>query len=94
MGIPPKIEVPKTKVRWLININAHKIGDIEEVSNGRLRNLLTDGMVELYPPKAKVEVKVAPKVEVAVAEPKVEAAVVEPVPQRGRPRKHPLSKAE
>ena len=93
MGIPPKVVVPTTKVRWIKNINTHRAGDIEDVSTARLKNLLAGGLVELYPPKVekKAKPKVKPTVEVATAAPEAESAEVSPVEVK---RPHPLTRSK
>ena len=83
-------EVPVTKVRWIKAINTHKLGDIEDVSTARVKNLLNAELIELYPPKAKPPTKTV-KVERAVVEPVEEAAEVAPK-QAEKPKPQRLRK--
>ena len=93
MGIPQKVEVAVTKVRWLKKIGTHKAGDIEDVSTARIKNLLDAGLVELYPAEKKA--KPSRKVEIATVEPDAETATVVPVAKRTTKEstnRHPLKR--
>lgn len=88
MPKPEPPEVPKTKVRWIKAINAHKLGDIEDVSTARVQNLLNAGLIELYPPKAtpRSEPKPKPDEKKEDEKPVVETADARPALSRKSPK--------